>query len=210
MAEGLAEDDGPGLARPETRALCVKTPSAPTRRPRYTFAGARRRRLPGRCPLRTSPAGRVCPVPSFDEATCCRCPWTGATSLPPAYGGVVAVFTLHGPSRFRMWTTGQEFDEWGNRPASAGTAARRRLACTRKPGPLHEVDPPVRVNRMTMDLPSRPRRLHRLLRSRPHTRAWGAGAVESSSRNTTDLRRLCRTAVQDNSPTFHPAAPNGT
>lgn len=93
-------------------------------------------------------------IPAFNEVTWGRYPagrgHITAHRDPSAYGGVVAVFTLAGHARFRVWTTPEEVSEWETGPGQlvllrgAGWPAAASLC------PLHEVDPPLCGERMIM------------------------------------------------------------
>ena len=100
----------------------------------------------------------VVQVPPFNEVTWTHYPdgrgHITAHRDPPAYGGVIAVVTLEGSARFRVWEDheGSRVEEW---PTGTGDIVvlrghgwpRSDLRC-----PRHEVDPPAQGDRMIMTL----------------------------------------------------------
>jgi hypothetical protein len=96
------------------------------------------------------------PVPPFNEATWGRYPaGTGHITAhrdPPAYGGVVAVFTLFGQAMFRVWDADGGITEW---ETGRGQLVLMRGAGWPQPDchcPMHEGEPPRDEERMIMTL----------------------------------------------------------
>ena len=96
-------------------------------------------------------------MPSFNEATWTRYPdqvgHITAHRDPPAYQGVIAVFTLIGTAVFRIWNDlDSTIDEWATMPGDVIVLQGKDWP---RPGalcPRHEVEQPFDGDRLIMTL----------------------------------------------------------
>jgi hypothetical protein len=95
-------------------------------------------------------------LPRFNEATWGRYPpGTGHITAhrdPPAYRGVIAVFTLYGQARFRVWDVDHEVTEWDTGPGQLVILRGSGWPKADSRCPRHDVEPPKHDERMIMTL----------------------------------------------------------